>query len=77
MIRATRATRRQPTSPPDAWHGPPERLRRARDRGTYVLATHQPYGVWGGLAEDDRRQSVADENRRTCAPIGDHRTAGD
>jgi len=34
----------------------------------YALATHQSHGVWGGLAEDDRRQSVADENRRTFVP---------
>jgi len=26
----------------------------------YALATHQSHGVWGGLAEDDRRQFVAD-----------------
>lgn len=36
----------------------------------YALATHQPHGIWGGLAEDDRRQSVADENRRSDAPRG-------
>jgi WhiB family transcriptional regulator, redox-sensing transcriptional regulator len=27
----------------------------------YALATHQPHGVWGGLAEEDRRP---------CAPRG-------
>ena len=31
----------------------------------YALATRQRYGVWGGLTEDDRRQPVADERRRT------------
>ena len=36
----------------------------------YALTTHQSHGVWGGLAEDDRRQSVTDEHRRTCAPYG-------
>jgi WhiB family redox-sensing transcriptional regulator len=36
----------------------------------YALATHQRYGVWGGLAEDDRRQPVADERRRTWTPRG-------
>jgi Transcription factor WhiB len=36
----------------------------------YALATHQRYGVWGGLTEDDRRQPVADERRRTCTPRG-------
>ena len=36
----------------------------------YALTTHQSHGVWGGLAEDDRRQSVTDEHRRTCAPHG-------
>jgi WhiB family transcriptional regulator, redox-sensing transcriptional regulator len=34
----------------------------------YALATHQSHGVWGGLTEDDRRQSVADENQRTFVP---------
>jgi WhiB family transcriptional regulator, redox-sensing transcriptional regulator len=36
----------------------------------YALATRQRYGVWGGLAEDDRRQHVADERRRIRAPRG-------
>jgi WhiB family redox-sensing transcriptional regulator len=36
----------------------------------YALATHQSHGVWGGLAEDDRRQPIADANRRICAPHG-------
>jgi len=36
----------------------------------YALATDQSHGVWGGLAEDDRRQSVTDDNRRSCAPHG-------
>ena len=36
----------------------------------YALATRQRYGVWGGLTEDDRRQPVADERRRTWTPRG-------
>lgn len=36
----------------------------------YALATRQRYGVWGGLAEDERRQPVADERRRAWAPRG-------
>jgi WhiB family redox-sensing transcriptional regulator len=101
---------RTSTPPADVWQGSPERLRKARDRGTwtwrrdaacrklgsslffapdderppakrhreaaakavcarcpvrmpcvlYALTTHQPYGVWGGLAEDDRHQPLAD-----------------
>jgi WhiB family transcriptional regulator, redox-sensing transcriptional regulator len=33
----------------------------------YALATRQPYGVWGGLTEDDR-EPVGDEHRRTRFP---------
>src|SRR5918992_3721911 len=36
----------------------------------YALATHQSHGVWGGLGEDDRGQSVTDDNRRSCVPHG-------
>lgn len=36
----------------------------------YELATRQRCGVWGGLTEDDRRQPVADERRRTWTPRG-------
>jgi WhiB family transcriptional regulator, redox-sensing transcriptional regulator len=36
----------------------------------YALATRQQYGVWGGLTEDDRRQPVAGERRRTWTPRG-------
>ena len=36
----------------------------------YALATRQPCGVWGGLTEDDRRQPVVDQRRRTWATRG-------
>jgi hypothetical protein len=36
----------------------------------YALTTHQSHGVWGGLAEDDRRHRIADDNRRMCATHG-------
>jgi hypothetical protein len=69
MTRTTSsATGRRRTPPPDAWLGPQRCLRRAMPRARYALATHEPHGVWGGLAEDDRRQSVADGNRRSDAP---------
>ena len=35
-----------------------------------ALATGQPYGVWGGLAEDDRRQAAAGQRRRAYTPRG-------
>jgi WhiB family transcriptional regulator, redox-sensing transcriptional regulator len=34
----------------------------------YALATAQPYGVWGGLTEDDRQPAAAHERRRTRVP---------
>ena len=65
MVTRVRIHRRR-IPPLDAWHGPPEHLQPIRD----ALATHQRYGVWGGLAEDDRRQPVAARRRHTWAPRG-------
>jgi hypothetical protein len=56
--------RRRRTPPLDAWHAPPEHPQGIRD--LYALATRQRYGVWGGLAEDDR-QPVADKRRPWAA----------
>ncbi len=46
-------------------------LIRCRD---YALATREPYGVWGGLTEDDRERILAERRElaepRELAPTG-------
>ncbi|WP_042366064.1 WhiB family transcriptional regulator [Streptacidiphilus neutrinimicus] len=39
-------------------------IRQCRD---YALATHEPYGVWGGMSEDERGSVL---RRRRAVPAG-------
>ena len=34
----------------------------------HALATHEPYGVWGGLTEEERRAQIARQEQRHRAP---------
>ena len=40
-------------------------LERCRE---HALAVREPYGVWGGLSEDDRERIYAEERRRRMRP---------
>ncbi|HWC78872.1 MAG TPA: WhiB family transcriptional regulator [Pseudonocardiaceae bacterium] len=33
----------------------------------HALATHEPYGVWGGMTEKERQVALADTTTRTVA----------
>lgn len=35
----------------------------------HALSTHEPYGVWGGMTEEERRMALRTHGRTTHGPV--------